>query len=64
MIFVVLDFLQTSYKMLKVEIEKKNNRISVLQMLSKIGVVRNFGKHTRKHLCQSLFLMKLHVPSM
>ena len=32
-------------------------------MLNKIGVLRNCGKHTGKDLCWSLFLMKLHAPS-
>ena len=32
--------------MLKVEIEKKNNRISVLQMLNKIGVLRETHQKT------------------
>ena len=35
-------------------------RSSRSEVFCKKGVLRNFGKFTGKHLCQSLFLVKLH----
>ena len=35
--------------------------IKNLLMLFKIDVIRSFGTFTVKHLCRSLFLIKLHV---
>ena len=37
------------------------SRSSRLEMLCRKDVLRNFAKFTGKHLCQSLFLIKLHV---
>ena len=36
--------------------------ISRSQMFSKIGVIKNFAKITRKHLCWSLFFSKIAGP--
>ena len=44
--------------------EKNNSRNSALQMLNKIGVLWNCAKHTEKHLCRSLFLLKLYAPQL
>ena len=37
------------------------NRSSLPEMFCKKGVLRNFTKFIRKHLCQSLFLIKLQA---
>ena len=63
MIFIVLNFYRQARKCRNSKFRKKN-RITVSQILNKIDVLRNFEKHTRKHLCPSLLLMKLHAPSL
>ena len=37
------------------------SRRSSLQMIFKVGVLKNFANFTGKHPCQSLFLIKLHA---
>ena len=41
---------------------KKLSRGSRPEVFCEKGVLRNFAKFTGKHLCQSLFLIKLQVP--
>ena len=45
----------------KNELLKKNLKSSLLQMFFKIGCIKNFATFTGKHLCWSLFLIKLQV---
>ena len=42
-------------------VTSKAFRSSRSQMFYKIGVLKNFAKFTRKHLCWSHFLIKLHT---
>ena len=59
----ILIFIQTYFN-LAVCSSVKNFAVygnSCRQMFFKISVLRNFAKFTRKHLCWSLFLIKLHA---
>ena len=51
-------WLSLSYLM-KCKCPNYRDRSSLLEVFCKKGVLRNFAKFTRKHLCQSLFFNKV-----